>query len=216
MKIRVLVVDDHALLRAAFRSLLERIEHCEVVGEAKNGLEALEMLRQHRPDLVLMDIAMQGMGGLEAAAKASTEFPDTRIVVLSMHTEPEFVYQALRAGARGYILKDAAVPELEIAVRAVMKGDVYFSPAISTHVVTGYLRATGSEAAQVAELTARQREILTFLAEGHPTKEIARRLGISTKTVDAHRGQLMERLDIRDIASLVRFAVRAGLIKPGD
>jgi DNA-binding NarL/FixJ family response regulator len=211
-KTRVLLADDHTLMRAGVRALLDELPGCEVVAEAGDGYEALELLRQHRPDVALMDIDMKPMNGLEAMATAKREFPHLHVIMLSMHSEKQYVMQALRDGASGYLLKDAATVELELALNVVMKGDVYLSPGVSKQVAEGFVREAES-ADPVALLTPRQREILTMVAEGHNTKEIAFRLGLSTKTVEAHRTQLMERLDIHDIAGLVRFTIRAGLIK---
>jgi DNA-binding NarL/FixJ family response regulator len=211
-KTRVLLADDHTLIRAGVRALLDELPGCEVVAEAGDGHEALELLRQHRPDVALMDIDMKRMNGLEAMAAAKREFPELHVIMLSMHSEKQYVMQALRDGASGYLLKDAATVELELALNVVMKGDVYLSPGVAKQVAEGFVREAES-ADPVALLTPRQREILTLIAEGHNTKEIAFRLGLSTKTVEAHRTQLMERLDIHDIAGLVRFTIRAGLIK---
>jgi len=211
-KTRVLLADDHTLMRAGVRALLDELPGFEVVAEAGDGYEALELLRQHRPDVALMDIDMKRMNGLEAMAAAKLEFPHLHVIMLSMHSEKQYVMQALRDGASGYLLKDAATVELELALNVVMKGDVYLSPGVSKQVAEGFVREAAS-ADPVALLTPRQREILTMIAEGHNTKEIAFRLGLSTKTVEAHRTQLMERLDIHDIAGLVRFTIRAGLIK---
>ena len=211
-KTRVLLADDHTLMRAGVRALLDDMEGCEVVAEAGDGHEALELLRQHQPDVALMDIDMKRMNGLEAMATAKREFPNLHVIMLSMHAEKQYVMQALRDGASGYLLKDAATVELELALNVVMRGDVYLSPGVSKQVAEGFVRE-GEIAGPVALLTPRQREILTLIAEGNNTKEIAFRLDLSTKTVEAHRTQLMERLDIHDIAGLVRFTIRAGLIK---
>lgn len=211
-KTRVLLADDHTLMRAGVRALLDDLAGYEVVAEAGDGDEALKLLRQHRPDVALMDIDMKRMSGLEAMATAKREFPDLHVIMLSMHAEKQYVMQALRDGASGYLLKDAATVELELALNVVMRGDVYLSPGVSKQVAEGFVRAAES-ADPVSSLTPRQREILTLIAEGHNTKEIAFRLGLSAKTVEAHRTQLMERLDIHDIAGLVRFTIRAGLIK---
>ena len=208
----MLLADDHTLMRAGVRALLDGMASCEVVAEAGDGYEALELLRQHRPDVALMDIDMKRMNGLEAMATAKREFPKLHVIMLSMHAEKQYVMQALRDGASGYLLKDAATVELELALNVVMRGDVYLSPGVSKQVAEGFVREAESTD-PVASLTPRQREILTLIAEGHNTKEIAFRLGLSAKTVEAHRTQLMERLDIHDIASLVRFTIRTGLIK---
>lgn len=217
---RVLLVDDHLLVRAGLRTLLEQMPDTEVVGEASNGREALDLIKANPPDVVLMDITMAEMNGLVATAQVSHDFPQVRILMLSMHATKEYVTQALQAGASGYLLKDAAPTELELAIRSVMRGEKYLSPAVSTHVIADYLqRASGNltskadtASSSTTPLTLRQREILQLIAEGNTTKEIAAKLTLSVKTVETHRTQLMERLDIHDIAGLVRYAIRVGLV----
>jgi DNA-binding NarL/FixJ family response regulator len=162
-----------------------------------------------------MDIAMAGLNGLEAAARVVQEFPHVRVVMLSMHANEEYVLQALRAGAMGYLLKDASVTELELAIKAVVRNETYLSPAVSKHVVE-YVQRIGGEPSSLERLTARQREILQLIAEGRTTQEIAGTLNISVKTVESHRAQLMERLDIHDVAGLVRYAIRMGVVTPND
>jgi DNA-binding NarL/FixJ family response regulator len=211
--LRVLLVDDHALVRAGMRSLLREIPGVEVVAEAAEGAAALELAARERPDVVLMDIAMKGMGGLEAAARLRESAPGVKVVILSMHAGEEYVLQALRAGAAAYLIKDSATAELELALRSVMRGETYLSPAISRQVVEGYVRRVGAGAAE-DPLTPRQREVLKRIAEGRSTKEIAFELELSVKTVETHRAQIMERLGIRDVAGLVRYAMRAGLVPP--
>jgi len=211
--IRVVLADDHALVRAGMRSLLAAMTAVQVVGEAASGEEALALAAREHPDVVLMDIAMKGMGGLEAAARMREQHPAVRVVILSMHAGEEYVLQALRAGAVGYLLKDAATGELELALRSVMRGESWFSPAVSRQVVEGYVQRVGGEAAGDV-LTARQREVLKLVAGGKSTKEIAYDLNLSVKTVETHRAQIMERLGIRDVAGLVRYALRTGLIPP--
>ena len=210
--IRILLADDHALVRAGFRALLSKLPGIEVIAEAADGREALALVKVHLPDLVLMDISMAGLNGLEAALRIAKAFPDVRVLILSAHANEDYVKQALRAGASGYLVKDAGIPELELAVQAVARGETYLSPAISKHVVADYIRHDGGEPSPLELLTQRQREILQLLGEGHSTKEIARILHVSPKTVETHRTQLMERLDIHDIAGLVRFAIRAGVL----
>jgi len=211
--IRVLLADDHALVRAGMRSLLNAMADVAVVGEASSGEEALELAARERPDIVLMDIAMKGMSGLDAAAQLRERLPEVRVVILSMHAGEEYVLKALRAGAVGYLLKDAATGELELALRSVMRGESWFSPAVSRQVVEGYVQRVGGET--VADtLTARQREVLKLVAGGKSTKEIAYELKLSIKTVETHRAQIMERLGIRDVAGLVRYALRTGLVPP--
>jgi DNA-binding NarL/FixJ family response regulator len=197
------------------RSLLNTMAHVEVVGEAASGEEALDLARRERPDVVLMDIAMKGMTGLDAAARIREQQSDVRVVILSMHSGEEYVLKALRAGAVGYLLKDAATGELELALRSVMRGESWFSPAVSRQVVEGYVQRVGGESATDV-LTARQREVLALVAAGKSTKEIAYDLHLSVKTVETHRAQIMERLGIRDVAGLVRYALRTGLISPDD
>lgn len=212
---RVLIADDHTLVRAGIRALVERIPGMTVVGETGDGREAFDLLEKQRPDLALIDITMPGLNGLEIAGRAANASPKTKVVILSMHAGEAYVAQALRAGVAGYLLKDAAAAELEVALSAVARGETYLSPAISRQVVDGYLRAAGGgEPEPLAGLTGRQREILQLVAEGHPTKEIAALLGVSVKTVESHRAQIMERLDIHDVPGLVRFAIRAGLVSP--
>jgi DNA-binding NarL/FixJ family response regulator len=208
--LRVLLVDDHALVRAGMKSLLRDIDGVQVVGEASDGAEALALAARETPDAVLMDIAMKGMSGLEAAAKFRELHPGVKVLILSMHASEEYVLQALRAGAAAYLIKDSATAELELALRSVMRGETYLSPAISRQVVEGYVQRMGAAAED--PLTPRQREVLKCIAEGRSTKEIAFDLGLSVKTVEAHRAQVMERLGIRDVAGLVRYAMRTGLV----
>ncbi len=207
---RVLLVDDHNLVRAGLRSLIEAMPDIDVVGEAASSAEALEKVADSRPDVVVTDISMGGTSGIELASQLKRDHPHIKVVVLSVHAESEFVYQALTAGACGYLIKDAATKELELAIRAALQGQVYLSPAVSKRVVDGYLQQTG--AGPLDPLTPRQREVLKLIAEGLGTKAIAFRLGVSVKTVETHRAQLMERLDIHDVPGLVRFAVRSGLV----
>jgi DNA-binding NarL/FixJ family response regulator len=209
---RILLADDHSLVRAGIRSLLEKIADIEVAGEASNGREALEMIRTELPDLVLMDIAMRELGGLEALPRITKNFPSVKVIILSAHANEEYVIRALRSGAAGYMLKDAATLELELAINSVAQGKTYLSPSISRTVIDSYLKRVGSLSSPIEQLTARQREILQLIAEGKNTKEIAGTLDISVKTVEAHRLQLMARLDIHDVPGLVRYAIRSGLV----
>lgn len=214
--IRVLLADDHTLVRAGMRKLLESIPDLDVVGEAADGLGLLALVEQLRPDLVLMDIAMPGLNGLEATARVTKAWPDIRVVILSMHQSEEYVRQALRNGAAAYLLKDAAPAELDIAIKAVRRNETYLSPAVSKGVVSDYVQRLRGEETPTAQLTPRQREVLQLIAEGQSTKEIARRLELSVKTVDTHRSQLMRQLDIHEVAGLVRHALRIGLISASD
>jgi DNA-binding NarL/FixJ family response regulator len=212
--IRILIADDHALVRAGFRSLLEKLDGCEVVADVGDGREALHLLEQLQPDVVLMDVKMPGLNGLEATARITRDYPNVRVVILSMYTNEEYVIQALRAGAVGYLLKDAAIPELHLAVQAAVRGEMYLSPAISKRVLMDYVQLVGGGGGMLDALTGRQREVLQLIAEGKPIKEVAQILQISVKTAEAHRTQLMERLDIHDVTGLVRFAIRVGLVTP--
>jgi DNA-binding NarL/FixJ family response regulator len=215
---RILLADDHTLVRAGLRALLESVDGVTAIFEAGDGRRALELIAAERPDVALLDIAMPGLNGLEVAERVASESPRTRLVILSMHSTPSHVAQALRAGAVGYLLKDSAAEELGLALRAVESGETYLSPAISRQVVDGYLGRTAvpadSQPAVADVLTPRQREILQLVAEGKSSKEVANLLGLSVKTVEAHRGQIMERLRIHDLAGLVRYAIRVGLVSP--
>jgi DNA-binding NarL/FixJ family response regulator len=210
--LRVILADDHTLVRAGLRSLMEQLPDVTVVAEAKDGHEVLALVSTHHPDVVLMDITMPGMNGFEAALRLKKEHPQIKIIILSMHATEEYVLQALRAGASGYLVKDSATLELGLALQAVARGETYLSPPISRQVVDSYMQRVGQSDEPLMLLTGRQREILQLIAEGSSTKEIARKLNLSVKTVETHRAQLMERLDIHDVAGLVRFAVRHGLI----
>lgn len=211
-QIGVIIAEDHALVRAGFRSLLASIAGVRVLAEASDGREALAMIAAHQPDVVVMDITMPGLNGIQAIAQAHAEFPAVRVIVLSMHDNEEYVRQALRAGASAYLLKDSSPAELELAVRAVAQGGSYLSPMVSRHLVSDYLRRVSSDDGTSDGLTSRQREILQLIAEGHTNQQMATSLGLSIKTIETHRAQLMDRLNIRDVAGLVRYAVRAGLI----
>jgi DNA-binding NarL/FixJ family response regulator len=210
--IRVVLADDHTLMRAGIRSLCESVPGVKVVAEAGDGNAALEMVRAHLPDVVLMDINMPQLSGLAAASRVQQEFPEVRVIMLTMHAGEDFVQAAFKAGASGYLLKDSAPPELELALRAVMRGETYLSPEISQRVLRGYVERAGAGDGAQAVLTARQSEILKLIAEGHATKQIAHQLGISAKTVETHRAHIMKRLKIGEVASLVRYAIRIGLV----
>lgn len=219
--IRVFLADDHVLFRAGLRMLLENMTGVEVVGEAGDGREAVQLIKKTRPDVVLMDISMSGLNGLEATAQVSQECPQVRVIVLSMHITEQYVAQSLRAGAAGYLLKDAAAAELEQAVKTVAEGKTYLTHEVSQHVISDYRRRLGRkgdaarpEPSPADPLTPRQREILQLIAEGHTTKQIAALLHRSEKTIEAHRLRLMNQLDIHDVAGLVRYAIRIGLVSP--
>ena len=209
--LRILLAEDHTLVRAGIRALLESLEGVEVVAEAADGREALRLAEAHHPDILLMDITMKELNGLQAVARLTKEHSATRVIILSMHADQVYVRQALQAGAAGYLLKGADVAELELALKAVTRGDTYLSPSVSKDIVGNLLNGKTPAANPLDELTPRQREILQLVAEGRTTKEIAGRLDLSSKTVETHRAQLMERLDIHDVAGLVKFAIRVGL-----
>ena len=209
--ISILLADDHTLVRAGIRALIEQLPTVKVVGEAKDGREALRLVKEHKPDLVLMDVAMPGLNGLEATARVSKEFPDVRVIILSMYANEEYVREAINAGASGYLVKRSAATELERAITAVARGEKYFSPLVSARVNRDREGRLSADRAWIERLTPRQREILQLIAERHNTKDIAYILNISVKTVEAHRAQLMKRLGIHDVPGLVRFAIKAGL-----
>ena len=218
-QIKVLIADDHTLIRAGIRELLQNINGIQVVGEASNGREALEKIIEISPDIVLLDIAMSELNGLEVAERVNKDFPTVSVIILSMYANEEYVLQALKVGANGYLLKDSAPNELEIAIRAVTRGETYLSPSISKTLVSDYLKRiteTNVEEKETSnvfvKLTSRQREILQLIAEGNSTKEIAVKLNVSVKTVETHRMKIMERLGIHDIPGLVRYAIRNGII----
>jgi DNA-binding NarL/FixJ family response regulator len=184
----------------------------EVVAEAADGHEALKLIASHRPDIILTDIAMHGLGGLELAEQITHADPPTKVVILSMHKDEEYVRRALIAGVSGYLLKDSDTEELGLALRAVARGETYLSPAVSKHVIADYRRQAVALSGSASTLSARQREVLQMIAQGLTTKAIASKLGISSKTVEWHRSLMMDRLDIHDVVSLVRYAIRAGII----
>jgi DNA-binding NarL/FixJ family response regulator len=214
---RILLADDHTLVRTGMRLLLETMPGMVVVGEASDGASALRLIEQLRPDAVLMDLAMPGMSGTEAVRQVAARFPETRVLVVSMHADEAYVQAALAAGAAGYVLKGADKEELEVALRQVVRGESYLSPAISAAVVAALANASSAEAigSPLDALTVRQQQVLQLVAEGLSTKKVAAQLGLSVKTVEAHRGAIMNRLGIRDLAGLVRFAVRVGLVSGG-
>jgi DNA-binding NarL/FixJ family response regulator len=217
MAIRVVLADDHALVRQGIRSLLEKLIDIEVVGEAIDGREALELAKTTQPDIVLMDITMPGLNGLEAVSRMKKECPTARVIMLSVHAGEEYFQQALDSGAAGYLLKDADRMELELAIRTVMRGDIYLTPTVAKYTVDAYRKRKDGDEGLLACLSSRQKEILQLIAEGYANKDIAQRLNLSPRTVETHRAELMERLNIRDVAGLVKLAIHTGLIKkPGQ
>jgi two-component system response regulator NreC len=212
VNIKILLADDHRILREGLRSLIDGLPNMEVIGEAANGREALHVAGQQGPDVVIMDVNMPDLNGIEATRLLMKELPTVKVVGLSMYSDKRFVDGLLRAGARGYILKSGAFEELANAVRTVMAGDIYLSPKVTGVVVENYvgILTTGEPALQ-AVLTAREREVLQLLAEGRSSKEIASRLHVSEKTVHTHRQNIMEKLDIHSIAELTKYAIREGI-----
>jgi DNA-binding NarL/FixJ family response regulator len=207
-KLRIVVADDHALLRSGFRAIFTRMLDVEVVGEAANGREALQLVKDLAPDILLMDISMPELSGLLAAEQVKQRSANTKVIILSMHASKEYVIEALRAGASGYLLKDATLYEVETALKVVAEGNLYLSPSIAQHVVGRNL--DGSSENELLSL--RQREVLQLLAEGKSMADIADILYLSKKTIESHRAELMRRLGIQDVAGLVRYAWRKGLI----
>jgi DNA-binding NarL/FixJ family response regulator len=213
--IRVLVADDHTIVRSGIRHVLESEPGFTVVAEASTGGEALELASSLHPDVVVLDISMPGDSGLRVAAELRRRVPETHVLILSMHDNTEYVLESLRAGAHGYLLKDTAATELRDAIRAVRRGESFFSPAIAgrlSAVVRG--DAAESSAGALGQLTARERQVLVGVAQGHTNREIATQLGISHRTVETHRESLMRKLGVRTVAGLTRLALEAGLIGP--
>lgn len=210
-----MLADDHALVRAGIRALLERIGGVEVVAEAGDGREALALVSQLKPDILLLDIAMPVLSGLEVLEQLRSKFPQVIVIVLTVHETEEYAVHALRSGAAGFLPKSAASAELEVALQTVRRGKQYVSPSVSKRTV-GELPATAGVRSAAVELTPRQIEVLKMIAKGRSTKDIANTLDISAKTVETHRAQLMERLQIYDVAGLVKYAIRTGLVMMDD
>ncbi len=208
-KTRVLLADDHAVVRQGFRLILAAQPDMEIVGEAANGREAVELGETLQPDVIVMDVAMPELNGIEATRRLAASAPRTRVLALSMHKDSVYVREILRAGARGYLLKDAIDRDLLAAVRAVARGEGYLSPAVSDAVLSDYRRHVTDP---LDLLTSREREVLQMIAEGKTNKEIASILNLSVYTIDAHRGRIMEKLNLHSTTELVRFALRQGLI----
>jgi DNA-binding NarL/FixJ family response regulator len=212
MSIKILLADDHKIMRAGLRSLLEKEHDMKVVAEASQGRTAVRLAREHAPDVVIIDITMPDLNGVEASHQILAENPETKVVALSMHSDEQFVAGMLKAGASGYLLKDCAAEELCHAIRAVMAGETYLSPKIASIVVEDYRRdLSRAELTHPPELTSREREVLQLVAEGQTSKNIAERLHVSVKTVEAHRQQIMDKLNIRTVAGLTKYAIRKGI-----
>jgi DNA-binding NarL/FixJ family response regulator len=216
--IRVIVVDDHHLVRQGIRALLEKADDIKVVGEAADGQEAVELVERLAPDVLVMDIAMPRLNGSQAVGRVRALGMATQVVILSMYSDETLVRQALQNGARGYLLKRSVTEELLLAIRAANRGEIYLSPAISQSIVAGFLKLqTGADASSPFErLTPREREVLQLISEGHTNNAIAHVLKVSVKTVEKHRANLMSKLNVRDLAGLIRAAIKCGLILPDE
>jgi DNA-binding NarL/FixJ family response regulator len=209
MSVRIVLADDHVLVRQGLRSLLER-EGCQVLAEASDGLQALREVDSHKPDIAVFDITMPALNGLDAAREVSRTFPKTKTVLLTQHDEDQYVLKALEAGVSGYVLKSQVAGDLLEAIRNVSKGQIYLSPGISRTLIAAYRSRSG---VPKDPLTIRERQVLQLIAEGKSTKETAALLGITVKTAESHRTRLMQKLDIHETASLVRYAVRHGIVQ---
>jgi len=214
MSIRVLIADDHKIMLAGLRSILEKQTDFEVVGEADNGRKAVQMAQGKKPDVVVMDVSMPDLNGIEATKQIIESLPETRVIALSMHSDKRFVMGMLRAGASGYLLKDCASQELANAIDQVARGKKYLSPEITGVVIDDFLLGRGSSeevATAASQLSPREREVLQLIAEGWSTKQIASHLYVSIKTIETHRRQIMKKLDLHSIADLTKYAIREGL-----
>ncbi|MBD9482005.1 response regulator transcription factor [Pseudomonas sp. PDM14] len=215
MTCRLLLADDHALIRVGVRAMISDLDGYEIVGEAEDGRQTVELAQELQPDIILLDVSMHGVSGLEALQQLGSAVPDARVLMLSMHTDAEVVLSALEKGAYGYLLKDAAMAELHLALKAVDRGQRYLSSAIAQPVIEQALSRSQAPAGEAA-LTQRQVEILRLISRGTSTRAIADGLGLSVKTVEAHRAQIMKRLNIHDVPGLVLYAVREGIISADD
>ena len=211
---KIVIIEDHTILREGLRSILSSDPDFEVVCEAEDGLQGLRCVEMFSPDLVLMDLSMPRMNGLEAISEIKKQYPDTKIITLTVHNTEEYIHAALKAGANGYVLKDASLTELTVAIRSVLKGKHYLSPSISDKIIECYLQGKESveRTSELGVLTLRERQILKLIAEGHKNKEIANYLCISLKTVETHRSNLMKKLDLHNVADLTALAIRTGLV----
>jgi len=211
--IKVLLADDHTIVRQGLRSILEQWVGIEVIAEADNGREAVRLTEQLKPDVVVMDFSMPELNGLEATCQIKQRVPEVKVLILTRHANQEYVKSILNAGASGYLVKNSAAEELVIAIQVVQRGDPYLDPAISQHIIDGYLNPATTESKTLEiKLTSRQREVLQLIAEGHPNREIASRLNISVKTVENHRANIMKSLDLHSTADLTQYAISKGII----
>lgn len=212
--IRLLLVDDHPVVRRGMRSCLEGIRHVTVVDEAVDGKEAVTKVREQSPDIVLMDIDMPNMNGLEATSLIRKEFPKTRVLILSVHSNKDYVLQIIRSGAQGYVLKDASPADLVRAIESVDNGEPFFSPDVSQIVLNQYLEEAGSDGSENSvKLTTRERQVLSMIAEGQSNKEMANHLGVGVRTIETHRERVMNKLNIHSVAGLTKYAITNGIVK---
>ncbi len=212
MAVRILIADDHTIMRQGLRSLVEEAENMKVINEADNGRSAVDLCKEMKPDVVIMDVGMEDLNGIEATRQIMEECPGTKVVGLSVHSDRQYVGGMLEAGAAGYLLKDCAFEELENAIRTVLANRTYLSPSIADIVVRNYVRQVpAKDPTAQAELTPREREVLQLLTEGKATKQVARDLDVSVKTVETHRRNVMHKLDLHSVAELTKYAIREGL-----
>ncbi|MBU2548200.1 MAG: response regulator transcription factor [Proteobacteria bacterium] len=215
MTVKIILTDDHKIVREGLRTLLENEPGMEVVGEAESGRIAVQLARKLKPDVVIMDVSMPDLNGIEATAQILHEHADIKIIALSMYSDKRFVSGILKAGASGYLLKDCAFEELVTAIRAAVAGQTFLSPGITGQVIHDYIRRLSESDDSSSLLTSREREVLQMLAEGKTTKQMAEQLNLSVKTVETHRRQIMDKLDLRSVAELTKYAIREGLTSLG-
>jgi len=215
-KIKLVLAEDHTIVRQGLRSLLDHAGEFEIIGEAENGRQAVSLVEKLRPDVVLMDVSMSVLNGIEATRQIKKSYPEIKVLVLTMHDNEEYIFQILHAGASGYLLKKAAHKDLFDGIRAVSNGDSFLSPSISKKLVEDYVKRTRSEADldEIHRLTPREREVLQLIAEGQSNRDIAEELYLSVKTVETHKAHLMEKLDLHNTADLTKYAIRRGIIRP--
>ncbi len=212
--ISLVLADDHLLFRAGLRSMLEHEGELQIIGEAEDGHAAAQLVERLRPDILLLDISMPGLNGLETMRKLQELQVATRVIILSMHSDRHYVTEAIKAGARGYLLKDSTLEELVVGIRSVMRGDIYLSSRITGVLVNDYVNLSAAVNGPSDLLTSREREVLQLIAEGNSTKDVAGRLNISVKTIETHRKRIMDKLDLHSVAELTRFAIREKIIQP--
>lgn len=215
MNAKIIIADDHRMVREGLRSLIESQPGLSMIAEARDGLEAVGLSKKHNPDLVVMDISMPNLNGIEATRRIKEGMDKTKVIILSMHADRRYVAEALKAGADGYLLKDAAFVELSQAIRTVLQGKRFLSPAIADLLIDGYLaREDLTQPGAYNLLSAREREVLQMIAEGQSTKQIAKELNLSVKTIETYRKHIMDKLDLRSVAQLTKYAIREGLTSP--